>query len=55
MDAGDDLDLANFFNEVAPMRISTLSSERMIVERQGYIYIRLNDKKPSGLQMAYVI
>ena len=33
MDAGDDLDLANFFNEVAPIRISTLSSLRMIVDR----------------------
>ena len=33
MNKGHDINLAEFFNEDAPLRISTLSSERMIVER----------------------
>ena len=33
MDAGDDFDIAEFFEEEAPIRISTLSSEKMIAER----------------------
>ena len=33
LDEGNDMDLAEFFNEEAPLRISTLCSERMIVER----------------------
>ena len=33
LDEGNDINLAEFFNEEAPLRISTLCSERMIVER----------------------
>ena len=34
----NDLNLADFFNEDTPIRISTLSSERMIVERLEQLF-----------------
>ena len=35
---GNDFDVADFFNEDTPIRISTLSSERMIVERLEQLF-----------------
>jgi len=43
MDAGDDFDIADFFEEEAPIRISTLSSEGMIVERLVQLFGENND------------
>ena len=38
LDIDNDLNLADFFNEDTPIRISTLSSERMIVERLEQLF-----------------